>query len=105
MPRSFALTCGLWMISPTSSEPAIGKLPPRLIGVLDRALDAVAEAELLREPDGDVLDRERVVVLAQRVDDAPVVVGGQVALDVRLEAEAFAEIGARARRWGPWREI
>ena len=44
--RSFPLTCGLWMISPVRKTLLVGELPPRLIGVVDRPVDAVAEAEL-----------------------------------------------------------
>ena len=32
---------------------AVGKAPPRLVGVVDRAIDAVAEAELAGEMDGE----------------------------------------------------
>jgi hypothetical protein len=38
-------------------QSALRKLAPRLIGILDRALDAVAEPELAGEADRDVLDR------------------------------------------------
>ena len=40
----------------------VGELAPGLVGVLDRALHAVAEAELACEPDRDVVHDERVVV-------------------------------------------
>jgi hypothetical protein len=49
--RSCSLTCGLWMISPVSST-GVGKPLARLIGVVDGAVDAVAEPELPREVNG-----------------------------------------------------
>ena len=71
----------------------VGELPARLVGVLDRALDAVAEAEFAGEPDRDAADRQRVVALAQQVDQRAVVVGGQRPLDLGLEPEALPKVG------------
>src|SRR6185312_13656321 len=71
----------------------IGKLATRLVGVLDRALHAVAEAEFASQPDRDVADLEREVARLEQVDDPPVVVGGELALDLGLEPESLAEIG------------
>ena len=67
----------------------------RLIGVFDRPFDPVAESELARQHDGDVVHHEGVILLAQSVDDATVVVGRQLGLDVGLEAESLPEVG----RW------
>ena len=38
-------------------DPPVGKLGPGFVGVLDRAIDAVAEAELARETEGERPDR------------------------------------------------
>ena len=81
-------------------NPPIGEFPARLVGVLDRALDAVAEAEFAGEPDRDVPDHERVVVRAQLVDDPPVVVRRELVLDLRLEPEALPEVRGWLRRGG-----
>ena len=45
MSRSFGFTCGLWMISPTRKSAAVGKFAAGLVGVVHRAVHAVAEAE------------------------------------------------------------
>ena len=49
--RSFSLTCGLWMISPVRNTRRSGNRAPRLVGVVDGAIDAVAEAELAGQMD------------------------------------------------------
>ena len=51
-PRSRSLTCGLWMISPVRKTLRPGNRATRLVGVVDGAIDAVAEAELAREVHG-----------------------------------------------------
>jgi hypothetical protein len=47
---------------PDQEHPAVGKLGAGLVGVLDGAIDAVAEPELARELERQVADRERVVL-------------------------------------------
>ena len=47
--RSRSLTCGLWMISPVRKTLRAGNRAARLVGVVDGAVDAVAEAELARQ--------------------------------------------------------
>ncbi len=89
--RSRSLTCGLWMISPVRKTLLIGKPLARLIRVVDRAIDAVAETELAREVDGQPAGRVLEVVGADVVDDAAVVCGGQLARDGLLHVEALAE--------------
>ena len=70
--RSFAFTCGLWMISPARNM-AVGKLLPGLVGVLDRPLDPVAEPEFPGESDGDVVYRQGIIMrLAGRSTRWPV---------------------------------
>ena len=76
----------------------IGELGAGLVGVLHRALDAVAEAELAREPDGDRPRVERERARAQQVHEPPGVVGGERVLDLGLEAEALAVVGAAVGR-------
>ena len=56
--RSWSLTCGLWMISPVRKIRRSGKRDPRLVGVVHRAVHAVAEAELAREVDREPPRRE-----------------------------------------------
>jgi hypothetical protein len=83
----------------SEDEVPIGKFLSSLVGVLDGALDAIAEAELLREADSDVVNDERVVVLAQRVHDQSVVVGRKIVADVGFEAETLPEIGRGLVGW------
>ena len=70
---------------------APGEPPARLVGVVDGAVDAVAEAELAREVDGQAAGFELIVVGADVVDDRAVVGGGQLAGDGLLHVEALAE--------------
>ncbi len=72
---------------------AVGELGPGLVGVLDRPVHPVAKAELTRHPEGDVAHRQRVVVRADGVDHAAVVVGRESTLDGALEPESFAKVG------------
>ena len=93
MSRSLALTCGLWMISPTRYTRRSGNLLPRLVRVVDRALDAVAEAELAGEADGHARRPTSVYAAgAEQVHQPAVVVGGERGLDLGLEAEALADV-------------
>ena len=90
--RSFSLTCGLWMISPVRKTRAIGKPLARLVGVVDGAIDAVAEAEFAREVDGQPARRDSVKSSALiRSTSVAVIVLGQHAGDGMLQVEAFAE--------------
>ena len=98
MARSLSLTCGLWMISPVRKTAPIGKAFARLIGVVDRAVDAVAEAELAREMDREPPDAIGEVVGLDLVDELAVIALGQHAGDGMLQVEAFAENQRRHRR-------
>src|SRR5436309_6686868 len=71
----------------------VGELGARFVRVLDCAVHAVTESELAGEPERQVADLERVSRLANEIDDAAVVIGGECALDRAFEAESFAEIG------------
>ena len=75
-------------------KPAVGELGPGLVGVVHRAVHAVAEAELPRQPEGQRSDGEAVLVGPQRLHHGAVVVGRELAFDLRLEAETPAEVGA-----------
>ena len=55
---SFAFTCGLWMISPTRRSAPVGELVAGLVGVIHRAVHAVAEAELPGQPKSQRADRQ-----------------------------------------------
>ena len=74
-------------------QPAVGELGAGLIGVLDGAVHTVAEAELARELERQITERERVPLGADPIHHPAVVVGHQRAFDVALEAEAAPEIG------------
>src|ERR1041385_757409 len=71
----------------------VRKFRTGLIRVLDRAVDAVAEAEFPGEPKREIADREGVSGPADRVHDLAVIVGRERAFNGTLEPEAFAEIG------------
>ena len=90
-PRSRSLTCGLWMISPVRKTRWCGELEPRLIGVVDRAVDAVTEAELAREVHGEPAPLIAVVAGLDVGHQGAVVVGGELAGDLALEVEPFPE--------------
>ncbi len=79
------------MISPVRNTARSGKAPPRLIGVVDRAIDAVAEAELARELDGQAAGPVGEVVGLDAIDEVAVVALGQHAGDGMLQVEAFPE--------------
>ena len=70
---------------------AAGEPRDRLVGVVDRAIDAVAEAELARE-----VEREAALVVAEAagadlVDERAVVRRGELARDGLFHVEALAE--------------
>src|SRR6266567_4482199 len=70
----------------------IRKLAPSLVGVLDRALYAITEAEFPRQFDRYVADREPVVAATQQVDNVAVIIRGELVLDFGLEPETLSEI-------------
>ena len=67
----------------------IGKAPARLIGVVDGAVDAVAEAELAREVDGEAPGAVGEVVGLDPLDDLAVIVLGQHAGDGMLRGRGL----------------
>ena len=79
---------------------AIRKPASRLVRVIDRAIDAIAEAELVCEVNGQPTDVVAEPGRAHAVDDGAVVLGGQLGRDRILQVEAFAknERGHRAGR-------
>ena len=64
-----------------------GKARARFIGVLHRAIDAVAEAELLRESESELTRDELVIALAGEIHDEALIVPSQRLLDLLSEAE------------------
>ncbi len=76
-------------------DASIGKLVPRLVGILDRTLDAVAEAELAGEPDRGVAGSQLVRALTEQIHQMPRVIGIQRPLDLGAHAEALAVIRRR----------
>jgi hypothetical protein len=70
----------------------VGELLPRLVGVLDRALDAVAEAELAGQLQGHGAGPRPVPELPQAVHHRAVVVLREDGPDGRLESEPLLEV-------------
>jgi hypothetical protein len=68
-----------------------GEALPRLVGVLHRSLDAVAETELAREMDGEPPGAVREVVALDAFDEIAVVALGEHAGDGVLHVETFAK--------------
>ncbi len=69
----------------------VRKTLARLVGVVDGAIDAVAEAELAREMDGQPSGAIREIVGLDVIDDRAVIVLGEHAGDGMLQIEAFTE--------------
>ena len=72
-------------------DAAVGKSLPRLVGVVDRAIDAVAEPELTRQVDGEPAGAEAVAVLFDGADDLAVIALGEHVGDLVFEVEPFPE--------------
>src|SRR5262249_23938734 len=70
---------------------AIGKALARLVGIVHRAIDAVAEPELARKMDRETSRAIGEVLRLDLLDDVAVVVVGQHAGDGVLQVEALAE--------------
>jgi hypothetical protein len=79
-------------------HPAIGKLLARLVRVIHGAIDAVAEAELAREMNGQAPGSIDEPGLTDVVDDAAVIGRRQFGLDGRLEVETLAKNNRRQLR-------
>ena len=78
---------------PNQVDATIGELATRLIRVFHGAFDPVAEPEFPGQADRDVSDREGVVLGPHPVHQPAAIVGGELVLDLRLEAETLSEIG------------
>jgi hypothetical protein len=76
---------------------AIGKPLPRLVGIVNGAVDAVAEAELAGEVHREPAGREAIVALLDRRHERAVVALGERPGDFVLEIEPFSE---DERGWG-----
>jgi hypothetical protein len=73
-------------------DPLVGKLAPRLVGVIDRAIDAVAEAEFLRELDVDPGRTGLVARSLQPFDHRALIGTRQNRSDLGFQAETLLEI-------------
>src|SRR5688572_26962009 len=81
----------------------IRKLERRLIRVINCAIDAVAETEIFREPNRDVVEGGDVAACADVLDQLAVVFRGQEGLDFLFEAKAAAEVGLLHAQYYPRR--
>jgi hypothetical protein len=70
---------------------AIGKAAPCLVGVIDGAIDAIAEAEFAREVNGQPSGTVLKIVLADLVDDPAVIGRGQLSGHGLLHVEALTK--------------
>jgi hypothetical protein len=70
---------------------AIREALARLIRVVDGAVDAIAEAELAREVNGETARRVLVVGFLDRRDEVAVITLGEDVRDLVFEVEAFPE--------------
>src|SRR5262245_12781259 len=63
-------------------DPPVGKLHRSLIRIVNRAVDAVAEAERLGQPDRDVAERGAVASRTKVLDQVAVILGLEERLDL-----------------------
>src|SRR5918993_5935066 len=77
----------------TSSGVTVEKLGSSLVGILDGAIHPVTEAELAGQSEGQPPHTEAVIVRAECLDDAAVIISGEAAGDLVLETETLAEVG------------
>ncbi len=70
---------------------APGEPRDRLVGIVDGAVDAVAETELAGQVNGEATLLVAVVARAHFVDQSAVVRGGQLTRDGLFHVEALAE--------------
>ena len=71
----------------------IRELLSRLIGVVDRALDSVAEAKFLRQTDGYIADCKGIIPVLEQVYQVARIVGIQFGLDLGFQPESFPKVG------------
>jgi hypothetical protein len=71
---------------------AIGEAPARLVGILDRPIDAVAEAELPGELDADVSGTGLITELFEPLDDGAAVSSREIGANLSREAEALLKV-------------
>ena len=79
------------MISPVRKTVRSGKARPRLVGVVDGTIDAVAEPEFPREMQRQTARGERIAALLDLGDERAVIVLGQLPRDGRAKVESFSE--------------
>ena len=70
----------------------VGKLPARLVRVVDGTLDTVTETKCLGEAHGGLARMQRVITRAQHVHQLTGIVGREGVLHLGLQAEAFAYV-------------
>jgi hypothetical protein len=103
-PHLTQLLIDVWIVDDLASkeDAPLREFLARLVGVFNSALDAVAKAELASKADrGPVCSLpcgKGVVPRLDEIDEPPVVVRGQIDLDVRFETESLTEIRRLARR-------
>ena len=71
-------------------DAAVGEAAARLVGVADRAVDAVAEPELARQVHGEPPGPPAVAGVLDLVDKPAVVVAGQIASHRQFQVQALA---------------
>ena len=70
----------------------IRELLSGLVGVLDRALDSITKAELLRQTDGYVPHRQGIIPILEEVYQVARIVGIQFGLYLGFQAETFPKV-------------
>src|SRR6185437_15615139 len=73
-------------------DPRVGELGAGLVGVFDRAVDAVTEAEFTSEAEGQVADGKAEALRTYVIYDAAVVIRGQGAFDGPFEPETLPKV-------------
>jgi hypothetical protein len=85
-------------------EPAVGEVGARLIGIVNGAVDAVAEPERISEADGDpgipFTKRQLVTGSANALDEVTVVFGLDDRRNLAGQTEAAPKVGGSER--GSW---
>ena len=87
-----SLTCGLVDDFASQKDAVVRKLRDRLIGILDRALHAVTEAELHREEKRQASGFEAEAVCPHQIDDLAAIVFLQLRTNFRAESKSFLKV-------------
>ena len=81
-------------------DPPIGKAQARLVGVLDRPVHPVAEAEFVGDQEPELTGPQPIVVIAGETDQVPPIVLGQRFDDLFPEPQTPAVVDAGRRQFG-----